>query len=368
MKIVQSSNIYLGKSFSGTSFHGEKLRSIIKSAFTGIIDIARERSADLVILAGDTFDNLDVSQNLLDFFLEEIRRLEQTPVVIIPGSSDPFSKESFWEQWRISPPAANLHILADDESGMVKIPEISCMINGYPSTRVGILKSWPEGLDRDKKYDYHIAVIYGDVSAADDVEFPVSYERLSSSPFEYIALGGRTGCARMIEGGMKAAYSGAPVTLSPDWNDSGFVLLTELEGESVKVEQVPLEGVKWNEVKISMDTIANIDDLKSLINKYVGETSILKVTLSGLALLDAGVNVDHLREELEAEFLHLEFIDQTRVLPDNISEVKVREKTILGQYLKVMVDRLNNSSGPEKKELEESLKVGYSLLSGREAW
>jgi hypothetical protein len=40
----------------------------------------------------------------------------------------------------------------------------------------------------------------------------------------------------------------------------------------------------------------------------------------------------------------------------------------MGQYLKVMVEKLNNSSGQDKEDLEESLKVGYSLLSGREPW
>jgi hypothetical protein len=94
----------------------------------------------------------------------------------------------------------------------------------------------------------------------------------------------------------------------------------------------------------------------------------LKIVLSGLALLEAGLNLDHLRDELEDQFLHLEFVDRTRVLPDTISEVKVQEKTILGQYLKVMVDKLNTSSAPQKGDLEESLKIGYTLLSGREIW
>ena len=89
--------------------------------------------------------------------------------------------------------------------------------------------------------------------------------------------------------------------------------------------------------------------------------------LDGLALFESGLNVRQLHDEMQGAFLDLEFIDQTRVLPD-ISEIKVQEKTILGQYLKVMVERLKQAEGSQRRELEESLKTGYTLLTGKEVW
>ena len=70
----------------------------------------------------------------------------------------------------------------------------------------------------------------------------------------------------------------------------------------------------------------------------------------------------------ENDFLQLTFDDYTSVLPKNVSEVKVHDKTMLGQYLKIMVNRINTAEDNEKAQLEESLKTGYSLLSGRAVW
>jgi len=57
-----------------------------------------------------------------------------------------------------------------------------------------------------------------------------------------------------------------------------------------------------------------------------------------------------------------------KVLPENISEVKVSEKTILGQYIKLMAQELNNSEKSSKPRLEKSLKIGYALLQGQELY
>ena len=129
-----------------------------------------------------------------------------------------------------------------------------------------------------------------------------------------------------------------------------------------------VNSFEWKTATISMDSILSPDDLKNHIMEYAGKNTLLKVELTGLTLLETGLNIEAVKTELEENFLDLEFIDHTRVLPQNVSEVKVQEKTVLGQYLKVMVGRLNEADQSDREKLEKSLKIGYSLLSGREAW
>lgn len=371
MKIVHSSAIHFGRSFTDPGMPGDKLRAGIKSIFSKIIDIANGESADLLILAGDTFDNIDVSQNLLDFFVSEVKRLEKTPVIVLPGSHDRYEKGSFWEQWKTLRPAENLHILADAGKPYIEIPEISAVIYGYFPARG---ERSGDILERLKIIDgsgFHIAVLYGQLVSDSDQkqsEFPLNYDKLASIPFDYTALGGQPEFRSLVDVGLKAAYAGSPAALSPEWNDSGNVLIVDLQKDSLNVEPRKLDGFVWKETEISMETVANMEDLKNRIVGMAGQNTFLKVVLSGLALLEAGLNLDHLQKELEERFLHLEFVDRTRVLPDTISEVKVQEKTILGQYLKAMVGKLNSASGQQKSDLEESLKIGYTLLSGREIW
>ena len=71
---------------------------------------------------------------------------------------------------------------------------------------------------------------------------------------------------------------------------------------------------------------------------------------------------------MEKEFLYLDIIDEMKVLPENVSEVKVSQKTMLGQYIKLMALELSQADEKRKQQLEKSLKVGYSLLQGQQPW
>ena len=371
MKIVQTSQLYFGKAFSDPRFPGDKLRAGIKSVFSGIVDTALKESADLVILAGDTFDSNDISQNLLDFFIGEINRLEKIPVVIISGAQDNFDRKSFWEQWRVSPPAENLKVIVGDEKPHVELPDHSAVVYGFPPT--GEEQRAPDLAN--VRYvggrDIHIGVVYGHLSTEKEAEkdkLLLRYDQLQSSRFSYIALGGHNSARSFVELGLKAAYAGCPALLLPDWSDAGNILIVDLQKGSLKIEQRKIDGFVWKEAEIDMATVANMDDLKRRIMDVSGPNVLMRLTLSGLALLEAGLNLEQIRSEMDEHFLNLEIVDRTRVLPDNVSEVKVHERTILGQYLKVMVDKLNQASGAEKEKLEQSLKIGYTLLSGREIW
>lgn len=371
MKIVQTSQIFLGRGFSDSLFPGDKLRAGIKSVFSRIIDIALNESADLVILAGDTFDSVDVSQNLLTFFVSEIGRLEKIPVAVIAGLRDGYDKKSFWEHWRISPPAENLHILVDDERPHVEFPDLAAVVYGFPPVKDGPKARRLKGFRPLQGYDLHLGILYGHLGSDTDTgqnKLPLNYEELKSTPFDYIALGGHIGARSLAELGLKAAYAGSPSVLHPEWTEAGNILIVNLQKGSLNIQRRKLEGFVWKDAEIDMATVANMDDLKNRILEMAGQDILLRVSLTGLALLEAGLNLDQIKSDLDEHFLNLRIADRTRVLPDNVSAVKVQEKTILGQYLKIMVDRLNNASGAPREKMEESLKIGYTLLSGRRIW
>jgi DNA repair exonuclease SbcCD nuclease subunit len=326
----------------------------------------------LVVFAGDTFDSIDVSQNLLDFYLSEISRLGKIPVFILPGEKDPYQKGSFWEEWEVAPPAENLHLLTNCERPYKEIPDLSLTVYGYP-----VLENMPptnpfEKLKKFGKSKYHIAVIYGDltrenIKAKHHLAFQL--EDLMAAGFTYAALGGQPNFKDFSGIGIKAAYSGTPENISGIHSDSsGQVLFVNVEEARVQVEPKLVGSLIWKEIQILMETVLNPEDLKQKITELSGPDVFLKVTMEGLALLEAGIDLKYLQGELQNNFLHLEFADHTRVLPENISEVKVQEKTLLGQYLKGMVDKLNKADDSGRGDLEESLKIGYTLLTGKELW
>jgi len=372
MRILHTSNIELGKSFGGHITAGDKLRAAVKRSLTRIIDLALAEKADLVIFAGDTFASVDVSHNLIRYFLSEIKRLEAIPVFILPGEKDFYQKGSFWEEWETIPQAENLFLLTNAERPYMELPKLSTTIYGCPILQVSSLDNPIEKLRKFGKSRHHIAVVYGNLvhdSAQTGHSNPFHPDDLMASGFNYVALGGQLTFRDFSGIGIRAAYAGAPeVTSFAQLDTNGTVAIVVVEDEILNVESRPVGNLIWKELAASMETVINIDELKSKILDLAGPDVVLKVTLEGLALLEAGLNLEQLYQELQGNFMHLEFVDHTQVLPDNISAVKVQEKTILGQYLKVMVDKLNDAEGSYRTDLEESLKVGYTLLTGKELW
>jgi DNA repair exonuclease SbcCD nuclease subunit len=308
---------------------------------------------------------------MLNFFLSEVRRLEKIPVVMIPGARDYYQKGTFWEEWDVLRPAENLHLLISTESPYIQFPALSTTIYGYPIMAETSLANPVAKIKKFGKSEFHIAVIYGNLvhdTTQTGHSYPFHAEDLNKGGFDYCALGGQRSFHDFSSVGVKAAYSGSPEMLMAEHNGSGRVLVVNAEKGKVSVEPRKIGSFVWREARISMEAVANIDDLKQKILKMSGPDVLLKVTLQGLALLEAGLDIEQLHRELDDQFLHLEFIDRSEVLPHNISEVKVQEKTILGQYLKVMVDKLNRAEGTYRTDLEASLKIGYTLLTGKEIW
>lgn len=370
MKILQTSNIYLGRYFEDNCAAGNKLRAGMKSIFSGILSTAKDEKVDLVILAGNVFDNLDLSQNLLDSFISDIGQLGDIPVALFPGHRDFYEMGSFWDYWKLVMPIKNLILLSGKKPMQHDIPQLSLTLYGIPVREGQPARRQLEYIKKSSSSEYHIAVtnaIYPeDKVSADGSSFDI--EPFQSFGFNYIAVSGGDENKEYDIPSTKAASSGSPLGLVPGRSNSSGVLLVNLAGQSASTELRKVQGFEWKNAEIPMESIHNIDDLKKRIMEFAGPHTLLNVKLSGLALLEAGLNVEHLKEELEEHFLDINFEDDTRVLPKNISEVKVHEKTVLGQYLKVMVGKLNKASGDELDKYERSLKAGYSLLSGREIW
>lgn len=370
MKILQTSNIYFGRYFENNCSAGNKLRAGIKSIFSEILKTAKDEKVDLVILAGNTFDNLDLSQNLLDSIMSEIAALDNIPVALFPGNRDFYELGSFWDYWKIVPPAKNLYLLSGKKAVQQELPQLSLTIYGIP-VRVGqSAANQMEYIKKSGASNYHIAVTNAikPENAESAVRDSIDMEPFETFGFNYVAVCGTDDYREYPTTSIKAISAGSPLGLSPGAEKSPGVMLVNIEGNTVSTEMKSLPALKWKNVEILMESIHSIDDLKAKILENAGQHTLLNVKLSGLALLEAGLNIEHLKEELAENFLDLNFEDNTSVLPKNISEVKVHEKSVLGQYLKVMVGKLNEASGEEHQRYEKSLKIGYTLLSGREIW
>ena len=98
MKLLHAADIHLDAPLVGLSVYDEapvqELRSATRRAFDGLIDLALEERADLLLLAGDTFDGDWPHYGTGRHFVRGMLRLQEggIPVVAIAGNHDAESK------------------------------------------------------------------------------------------------------------------------------------------------------------------------------------------------------------------------------------------------------------------------------------
>jgi DNA repair exonuclease SbcCD nuclease subunit len=366
MKIIHTSDIGLGKKFTGFNLAGDKLRAGLKAVFSKIIDYTIKEKADLFIVAGNLFSNLEISRNLQDFVSSELSRLETIPAIIIPGIRDKYSDGSFWKTWQTLKECKNVRAISSQRKPYVIMEKLNLAVYGLfnddtpGETAEGKIKLTQQNAR------YHIGVTCTSMDSA-----RMEIER-TGLKYDYIVLGGERAFRDLTTTGLKAVFSGAPERLSFSDDESGNIAVVEIdEQKKVEITKVPVGSYAWRTEEIKAREILSNDDLIEKIKELAGNDTLntaMRVNLTGLTLFEADLSPELVMQHLDDEFLYLEIADNMKVLPENVSEVKVSEKTVLGQYIKVLANELTTADDVLKKRLEKSAKVGLALLQGREIW
>ena len=328
------------------------------------MDLVAKEKPDLFIIAGNLFDSFDISKNLQDFIAAQFSELNDTKIVILPEQTGSLAGEVFWKSWDSLKALDNISVLLDEKKPFVRFEKADCTVYRISkSNSNNVNQIIKDHRSKNENTKNNIGALYCDPENAKAV-----IENLDKE-LNYICLGGSNSFLDLTDSGIMAAYSGAPEKLDFRQENAGFIASVDIDSQNQPtVAKKKVGKFSWHSLEIDAKEILSIDDLIDKIRQFANPDSLLRLRLSGLALFESALSPAYIRQSLEDEFLYLDIIDEMKVLPGNVSEVKVSEKTILGQYIKLMAQEINNCDDDTKPRLEKSLKIGYGLLQGRESW
>lgn len=363
MKIIHTSDINLGKSYNGLRLAGDRLRAEVKSTFSKIIDYTVGQKADMLIIAGNLFDSLEISKNLQDFIIREFGRLQSIPAIILPGKKDPYTESSFWRSWHSRQEYTNIFVFANFKKPFMELKQQNCTVYGLIAPSEGRPGTFNLPAKAKDNALFHIGVM------CEPPELAGALLKKIDMKFDYLALGGDFSFKDMSPSGIQAAYSGAPEKTDFSQTGAGNIAVIDIDPQKhVSIIKTSIGRISWRTEEIKAKEILNNNDLIERLKAIADPNMLLRVTLTGLALFEADFAPSYVENGLKDDFLYLEIVDEMKVLPENVSEVKVSEKTLLGQYIKVMAKEIGEANTAKKQRLEKSLKLGYALLQGREIW
>jgi DNA repair exonuclease SbcCD nuclease subunit len=229
--IVHSSDLHLGVD---DSFSNSDSLAVLPR----VLATAAAARADVVLLAGDTFDNHRQPIQLLERAAQMMRDYRK-PIVILPGNHDPLTPDSVYRRGGLAE-IPNVRILGLNVDQAVMFSEFELEIWGRAHLDYADMSPLAEPRPRSSRWQ--LAAAHGHY--VDDARDPnrligswlIHREELIATGSDYVALGHWNQATAVGNGEVPAYYSGSP-------EYAGTVNVVRLRGNGqVEVLQMPLNG------------------------------------------------------------------------------------------------------------------------------
>jgi DNA repair exonuclease SbcCD nuclease subunit len=170
--------------------------------------LAADRAAGVLLIAGDFFDHMRVSDATLAVTAKALSQVP-APVVILPGNHDPFMPGSPYIRADLGP---NVHVLSTPGGETCHLAELDLDIWGRPHTSFADFRPLADIPPRGTA-TWQVAMAHGHLTRGPaDLQraYPIAPAEIAGSGRDYVALGHWDVPFDASSGSVTAAYSGSP--------------------------------------------------------------------------------------------------------------------------------------------------------------
>lgn len=205
--IVHSSDLHVDQDYTARIHGGDGTAGL-----ACVLAAARGVDADVVLLAGDTFESHRLPQHVLDRTAAVIAAAG-LPVVLLPGNHDPAIPEAVYRHGKLAA-VENLLILGVTHDEAIDLPHLDLEIWGRAHRDYGDMV--PLATTRPRRTRWQVAVAHGhydpgaDRSIVPRPSWLINDEEIAATGADYVALGHWNRAVRVGNGSVAAYYSGSP--------------------------------------------------------------------------------------------------------------------------------------------------------------
>ena len=350
----------LSKEVSDTS------KNELLEVFKNIIDLAIDENIEVLLIAGDVFDNLTVNKNTLFFISDQIRRINNIKVFISPGNHDPYNEKSFYNiiNW-----PENVYIFNGDME-FKEVKELNLIIwgAGFRSNYENETLLRGINVDNDK---INIMLLHGEITSSNSKnEYnPIYINDIYNSNIDYIALGHRHKFSGILKEGMTTyAYSGCPQGRGFDEEGEKGVVIGEVYRGGTNLRFFSVCKRKYVTKEINITGTNNYDEVIFKILSDLSDEEInknfYKIILKGELKEHFNLKENLLIDKLKNKFYYIKIINDTSIEVD-LEELS-KDYSIKGKFIAKILEKLKYASDDDKEILKLALKIGIKCLSEEE--
>ncbi|HEY5563655.1 MAG TPA: DNA repair exonuclease [Clostridiaceae bacterium] len=366
VKILHCADLHFDTSFSGltSSEKQEERKEDLRETFGEIINIVKKENIQILLIAGDLFDNERVMRTTIDYLLIKFNEIQNTHIFISPGNHDPLNEKSYYNiiKW-----PSNVHIFTE-EMGMIELTELNTCIFGIGFSnqleKNSLLENF-EYMDKDK---INILLMHGDVvSKGQNSDYnPIYIENLEESGMDYIALGHTHEYSKIQKAGRTFwSYSGSPEGRGFDETGSKGIVKGEITKGSCNLEFREICKRKYFVKNLDISNTTTYEEIVHAVNVQIDdknkENNLYKLVLKGSVSKGFTININLVKEKLKNYFYFLKLEDNTTYAIDYSSLEK--EYSLKGIFVKKMRDKLKTISDEREAQIiRDAIKFGMESL------
>lgn len=235
IRLLHTSDVHIG---DDTNL-GRPTRRL--AGLTKVVDIAIREEADVLLIAGDFFDNSRVSSSHIEAAWYELARLS-IPIALTPGNHDCLEAPSIYDRVRPPDTLHQLCFLNDPDGSHVVLPDLSLTIWAR-----GLVQHHPEhfpllGYQPHLEQNWQIGMAHGHYVPKGEIangSSPLLEEQIADMKCDYLALGHWHDFADVSSNGTSAFYSGSPSESFSTFASVNLVTLDPATG--VHVDRISLD-------------------------------------------------------------------------------------------------------------------------------
>ncbi len=364
VKIVHAADLHFDTPFNDMDEEQRnRNKEELREVFSSIVSFCKEKSVDILLLAGDIFDNLTLSKETLYFIENTLGLIENTRVFISPGNHDPYGSKSFYKlvNW-----PKNVHIFKENLE-KVYIKELDTNVWGAGFSNKYINKS----IIKDFSYygnEINIMVLHGELSSLEDGnEYnPITTSQIAQSNMDYIALGHRHSFSGIMkEGKTYYAYSGCPQGRGFDETGDKGIIYGYVSKGVVDLNFIKTSKRNYEEVIVDITGCFNYDSVKEKILSNIDESkrknNLYKIVLKGEVSEEFNIDENILKMKIENDFYYCKVIDKTSISL-NLEEI-LKGYSVKSIFINKLISKLNETEDEYEKEIiKMAIKIGISSL------
>jgi DNA repair exonuclease SbcCD nuclease subunit len=314
MKFLHTADWQVGMRAAQLGEKGERVRHARLESARRVTEEARRHEVDLMVVAGDTFENNGVDR----IKVREVAKILGAAgclVYLIPGNHDPLTPGSVWEDaaWGEFP---NLHVLRKAEP--VEVADATL----YPCpVFAGDSKEDPTSWIHADRSRIAIGIAHGSVeNAGYEQALPIRRDAAAVHGLDYLALGHfhSKNLYADAAGAFRLAYAGTHEPTGFGEHSSGNVLIVEIPrgGAAPEVQAIRTGSLEWLSYRLKIEHPGEIAALAAQLDALPApERTLVECVLDGTFFGCDQEALGKVSEMIEGRFLFGRAL-MDRLVPD----------------------------------------------------